>query len=365
MLRGLEATLIFPCCVPDAVAYAAAARERGENVVAASSLAYDASANKFATWFRLPSIYDVDFSRQLSVAAAKYSIARIYSPVPVAHAALQRLARKGKISIPVVGEMATDRHAREHRDLMDSARVAHDLIQAMTERRSPLSVLEVASVLRQCAGIFGESDEAKIAAMMAIFADAPPGDTIEIGVLAGRTACALALMAQRHGTGPVLVVDPWNTAEAFQAESTKDVQTVLESWNTAAQFESFAVALLPIAASGRFNYLVGTSRQACRFWSDRKTVETPLFGTVRYSGAISILHVDGNHDFAHVSEDCAQWLPHLVPRGWLILDDYVSYHCDGPRRVGNSLLEEHARRVERAFVCGKALFIKLAGRSHA
>jgi hypothetical protein len=296
----------------------------------------------------------------LDQAVVKYDIARIYCPVPVAHAALSRLAREGKLSVPLVGEMPGQRHAREHRNLMGSALAAHCLVQAVCEGHSPLSTFEVASVLRQSLGIPGESDEAKIAGMMAIFADAPSGDIVEIGVLAGRTACVLAMMAQRHGTGTVLVVDPWNVAKAFQQESTKDVQAVVESWDTVAQFETFIIGLLPVAASGRFNYLATSSREAHRLWRERMEVETPFFGTVRYSGTISVLHVDGNHDFAHVSQDCAQWLPHVTAGGWLVLDDYVSFHCDGPRRVGDMLLSKDDEAVQRSFVCGKALFLKLS-----
>ena len=36
-------------------------------------------------------------------------------------------------------------------------------------------------------------------------------------------------------------------------------------------------------------------------------------------------------------------------------------HGDGPLRVGNELIEEYAERIERAFVCGKALFMKFRG----
>jgi hypothetical protein len=155
-------------------------------------------------------------------------------------------------------------------------------------------------------------------------------------------------------------VDPWNVADAFQQESTKDVQAVVESWDTTAQFETFITGLLPVAASGGFNYLATSSREAHRLWRERMEVETPFFGPVRYSGMISVLHVDGNHDFAHVSQDCAQWLPHVIPGGWLILDDYVSFHCDGPRRVGDMLLSKDDEAVQRSFVCGKALFLKLS-----
>jgi hypothetical protein len=360
-----DATLIFPCCVPEGVAYAGSARQRGEQVVAASSLPYDTTACEFETWFRLPSVYDSDFARRLQDAVTKYNIARIYCPVSVARIALMRLVHEGRLSIPIVGEMPTDRHAHEHQSLMASATSIHCFSQIVSEGRSPLTAVEVASVLRQSLGIFGESDQSKIGAMMGIFADAPPGDVIEIGVLAGRTACVLAMMAERHGTGAVLVIDPWNIVDASQRESTGDVQAAIDTWDTAVQFESFIVALLPIAGRRRFNYLALSSRQAYPIWLDRRVVETPYFGTVRYSDSISVLHVDGNHDFVRVSEDCALWLPHLAPGGWLILDDYVSFHCDGPRRVGDALLRERARCVQRAFVCGKALFMKLAGPSHA
>ena len=361
MANGPDATLIFPCCVPEGLAYAGAARERGEKIVAASSLACDATAARFEIWFRLPSIYDGDFVRHLEGAVAKYDIARIYCPVSVAHVALSRLAREGKLSVPLVGEAPGRRHAREHRNLMEAAEAAHRLIQAISDARSRLGVFEVAAVLRQSLGMPGESDEATIAAMMAIFADAPPGDIIEIGVLAGRTACVLAMMAQRHAAGAVLVVDPWNVAEALQKESTEDVRTAVENWDTEMQFESFIIGLLPVAARDRFNYLATSSAEAYRLWCEQKEVETAFFGAVRYSGSISVLHVDGNHDLACVSQDCAQWLPHMAPQGWLILDDYVSFHCDGPRRIGDALLTKHAEGVRRAFVCGKALFINLSG----
>jgi len=360
-MPGRNATLIFPCCVPEGAAYAAAARQRGETVVAASSLTCDLTAHKFENWFRLPTVYDGDFPRQLQDAVVKYDIARVYCPVAAAHVALTQLAREGRLSVPIIEESPSQRHAREHKDLVASAEGIRGLVQEIADGRSPLGVLEIAAVLRQSFAILGESDEAKIGALMAIFADAPPGDVVEIGVLAGRTACVLAMMAERHGTGAVLVVDPWSSAEACQGESTVEVRRAVESWETATLFESFIVALLPIAAAGRFNYLAASSQQAYRIWSERKAVDTPFFGTVGYRGAIAVLHIDGNHDFARVSEDCAQWMPHLAPGGWLILDDYVSFHCVGPRRVGDALLREHARRVERTFVCGKALFMKLAG----
>jgi hypothetical protein len=84
-------------------------------------------------------------------------------------------------------------------------------------------------------------------------------------------------------------------------------------------------------------------------------------GRCPYCRRIAILHIDANHDYDAVRNDCDLWLRRLLPGAWLILDDYVWSHGDGPLRVGNELIEEYAERIERAFVCGKALFMKFRG----
>lgn len=86
---------------------------------------------------------------------------------------------------------------------------------------------------------------------------------------------------------------------------------------------------------------------------------SPLGRRVDYSGRIAVIHIDGNHDYACVKQDCKLWLGRMVPGAWLILDDYVWAHGDGPRRVGDELLREQTDHIECAFTCGKALFVKL------
>jgi hypothetical protein len=53
----MGATLLFPCCVPEALAYAEEAARRGEPIVAASSLTFDETASQFPKWFPLPAVY--------------------------------------------------------------------------------------------------------------------------------------------------------------------------------------------------------------------------------------------------------------------------------------------------------------------
>ncbi|NBQ05037.1 MAG: class I SAM-dependent methyltransferase [Actinobacteria bacterium] len=79
---------------------------------------------------------------------------------------------------------------------------------------------------------------------------------------------------------------------------------------------------------------------------------------VEYERHVAVIHIDGNHDYSSVREDCELWLTRLVPGAWLILDDYIWAHGDGPYRMGNELLRDEVDRIERAFVSGKALFVK-------
>src|SRR5271166_1588589 len=99
----MTATLIFPCCVPAGLAYAEAARQRGEAVVAASSLAYDETAGRYPTWFHLPSVYEQGFAARLNEAVERYGIERIFSPVSSAHWKLSRMVAAGEIGVQLVG----------------------------------------------------------------------------------------------------------------------------------------------------------------------------------------------------------------------------------------------------------------------
>jgi hypothetical protein len=354
----LGKTLIFPCGVPAARRYAEAARQRGETVIAASSLAYDESAAQFEKWVFLPSVYEKDFAARLNAVVREHDIDRIFAPVSAAHWGIGKLVAEGIVGIELIGEMPVRQHAREHAALMEQAGERLAALQTIAESRSDLSVIEVAAVLQKAMAFFGESDETKIAAMLAIFADVPHGDIVEIGVLTGRSASVLEMMARRHSIGPVLAVDPWAYANSVQKESPSELQAMVDVWDASVPFETFLIQLLPIARAGAFNYLPMTSRAAYAVWSSQDEITSPEFGATRYGRDIAILHIDGNHDYDAVKDDVDLWLPHVRAGGWLILDDYFWLHGNGPQRVGDAILTERAADISRAFVCGRALFLK-------
>lgn len=216
-----------------------------------------------------------------------------------------------------------------------------------------MSLHEVASLLKFSATIYGESNDDKLGAMMAVACSAPRQDVVEIGCLMGRSAFVLLFLASRHQLGPVLTIDPWASMECTQADSPPELQIVVDEWDFEVLGEGFhtSTALLH---QGRHCHLRLPSSVALEKYAGGKLPAVAL----PWSGHIGLIHIDGNHDYAAVEEDCRQWVPHSAPGGWLVLDDYVWAHGDGPWRVGNELLEHAADRIERSFVCGKALFIR-------
>jgi hypothetical protein len=354
-------TLIFPCGVPAARAYADAARRRGEATIAASSLAYDESAAEFDQWLYLPSVYEDGFAERLNAVVSQHGIERIFSSVSAAHWGISKLIAEGVVKVPVIGEMPIQQHTREFAELMQQAQKCLALVNMISEEKSELGVYEVAAILGKAMAFFGESDETKIAAMIAIFADAPAGDVIEIGVLTGRSASVLEILARRYRIGSVLAIDPWSFSESVQHESPSHLQSMVDIWDARVPFETFLVQLLPIAREGSFNYLPMTSRAAYQMWSTCDEITSPEFGTTHYDREIAVLHIDGNHDYAMVKADVDLWVPHLKKDSWLILDDYYWLHGDGPRRVGDALLQERRNDISHAFVCGRALFLKFGG----
>ncbi len=48
----------------------------------------------------------------------------------------------------------------------------------------------------------------------------------------------------------------------------------------------------------------------------------------------------------------------VMPGGWVVMDDYLWPFGDGPRQVGDELLDAWGDEVATAFVSGTALFVQ-------
>lgn len=356
MDRGM--TLVFPAVNQAAMDYLADARERGEPVMSAASAFGVGISAAFGQLLRLPMIYDPDFGSELKSLISAHGITRVFCPVAAVHDFMAKHIALREFPLTLIGKSPIQRQVDQHRALMERTKPLHAFASECSEGecRSPL---EVASMFKHATQIYGESNDDKLAAMVGVFASAPKGDVVEIGSLMGRSAFVLQFLSELHSTGPLLTVDPWQAFNAVQHDSPEQFQSLVDVWDFEVLAQGFAVNVLPYGI-GRHAHLRMASEQGHSAY----TANAPIVGlsssTVAFSRNIAVLHIDGNHDFAEVARDVELWVPHLVAGGWLILDDYLWAHGDGPHRVGDRLLQESTGRIARAFVCGKALFVRFS-----
>lgn len=356
-----QATLVFPATHPDGQKYLEAAWDRDENVIAASSEGNTELAGETGELVMLPYVHEQTFPGLFLDLIKQRNITRVYAPVAAVYSWLDRFISENDLAIRLTGDSPIKREMKRFNRLMGKVANYRSFIDECAGGVSDLGDLEIAAVFRMASNIYGESNEHKIAAMMAIFSSAPRGDVIEIGALVGKSASVLSWLARRYQTGNVLVIDPWQSEAARQYDSPDTVRVdMVGEWEYEMLPQDFVINTLPIGL-GNFNYLCQESAKGFEMFRQNRSAVSSVFGQVDYQGRIAVIHIDGNHDYAQVKQDCELWLPLLVGDGWLILDDYVWAHGDGPHRVGDALLEWRAQDIERAFVCGKALFVKFGG----
>ena len=354
-----ETTLILCSSMPEALFYAREAINRGERIVASSSLAYDESAKLYPVWEFLPSVYEEQFPAALQTLIARHHITRIYCPNNFAHFTLLRLREAGELQLPLIGMPPLLEQTEATKRLMNEAREVAEFIKQWNGRDT-LADFRIATILRQAELTYGESHPSKLIAMMAIFADLPPGDVVEIGCFLGKTAVVLTMLAQHFKIGAVLCVDPWSRQESVQKDSPALVRAMPGSDDWEMLFIGFIANVAAVAEAGRFNYLRQPSVEAEVIYRDKTPIASAEFGSVPYSGRLALIHIDGNHDYASVKADYEAWRPHMQPGGWVVLDDYCWLHGDGPKRLGDEVLAAEKQNIAHSFVAGKALFLQIA-----
>lgn len=353
-LAAGSSTLVFPAVTPEARDYCRRAAAEGRIVVAAASVETDRSFCE--RWEYLPNVNDKGFPDAFADVVRRHGIGSIFIPVASAYAFLQRFIAERMPQLRIVNPSPFEEQAARIHGLLDRADRLLPLERCIAEGHSRLSREALAGILHQAMLIYGESGEVKIVAMMGIFARAPKGDVVEVGSLMGRTAAVMKLLADAYDVGPLLTVDPWDEAAAVQHESPAFVQQMAFAWQPGVLPAGFTVNLLGLGIKNHAHLRLSSMAGYAKYDSDRVL---PGVGglPVTFSGKIAVLHIDGNHDYEQVLNDWDHWGTRLGPGGWVIFDDYVWMHGDGPRRVGDELLAQG--KIATAFVCDKALFIQM------
>jgi len=354
-----QATLVLPGGLTESLAFRRSASSRGLRLVGASSVHNDPAREKYDEWCYVPSVHDTGFEAAFCDALKVHNISTVYSPHGIIHSRLTQLAAKLGHSFELSNPRPTDELEENVQEDIVEARRHLAFMQTLGTGGAMLDEREIAGLLRATRHIAGQSDEDKLSAIMAVFPELPRGDIVEIGGFWGRSAYVLAWLAGRYQVGSALVVDPWAVADALQMSAPEIVRADTKSQNWDLVHQGFILNLVPIA-HGRLGYLRMSSADAVvQYSAFPAALDSPPFGLAQFTGAVSLLHIDGNHDEEAVTLDIEKWVGRVQPGGWLVLDDYVWPHGDGPYRAGNALLDKLADRSLRSFVAGKALFIQL------
>lgn len=352
--------LIFPAGMPRALEYLQKCLKEGRPVIGASSLGYDPSQEKYPAWVHLPYVTDPSFDAVLKQAVVEFDIGEIYTPNIVVWNHLDQILQKLVPGVVLANASPVDEVLSGYRLALAKARhlAASQIPIASGIAPRPMpSDIELAALSRYADLIPGMCDDDKFHALLEIARHSVKGDIVEIGSWWGKSAFILARLARCFDIGRLLCVDPWANEHLIQGEKMVDSGSAQVSAEEA--FTIFQIGLLPFN-DHHMNYLRMPSVEGAKHYGSNRSVNTDAFGLTEYSGKISILHIDGNHAYEAAKADVQAWQGFVASGGWIIVDDYIWPYGDGPRKVGDELLEDIRPKVSTAFVMGTALFIQLA-----
>lgn len=357
-----EAVLVFPAGMPDGLAFRDRAKALGLHVIGASSLDGDPAQGAYDEWEQLPYISDPDFDRRLAEVVSRHAVTAVHTPHFVVWKHLSERLAQIAPGARLTGDQRPEHHEQAYRDLR--ARVAAARTPAfwgLDGAKPRLSTLQRTGLVRLVDTIPGMCGEDKMHAVMEIMRHAPPGDVVEIGSWWGRSAALFAWLTGHYDIGSVLCVDPWSRECMTQGDALLDSTSA--ELDTEDALRMFEINLAPLAG-GRLNYLRARAEDGAGRYGPGLEVTTEAFGTTHYSGAISVLHIDGNHAYEHAARDTELWTPHVAPGGWIIFDDYEWAFGDGPKRVADTWIAANGERIATVFTAGPSMFVQLKAAAH-
>jgi hypothetical protein len=350
--------LVFPSCIEAAVRFADEAHQWGQRVIGASSLDSDPYASRYDVWEKLPFINDAQFFPALKDLVKRQHVDSIFTP----HApSFNLLEAKLHFQIPHVairGEGPYKTQVKQMELALDQAERDLAVIAAFGLEGSSLPVECVAGIMLQMDRLYGQCAREKALAVCAIMPSAAVGDVVEIGSLFGKSTYVFNRLASYCQIGGTLAVDSWNLERSVQLDAPLNIQDAPRKWNWEIVRQGFLVNMTG-CSSPPFNYIRAASLAAYAQYSANPQITTAEFGTTMLAGSISVLHIDGNHDELSVGNDYDTWSQKLVDGAWVVFDDYHWPHGDGPRKVADRVVGDLGSRVQKRFVAGGALFVRI------
>ncbi|MEW8695319.1 MAG: class I SAM-dependent methyltransferase [Candidatus Thiodiazotropha sp.] len=366
MYRGTGITLLaFPVDMDASGRFLAVASALGIRIIGASSAAdppVDAPVDEL---IHLPYITDPDFIPAFKTCLEAFRISHIHTAHPGVWTVLNELLRKQagdyRFTLcqpsPYQSIWQDTGAGYAWADAILADPFSQRILPEAGTLKLALNPAQYAGLYKQFLQIPGQCDLQKLTAFAHLARILPVGDLVEIGSLAGRSAFALAWLAQRYGIGTLISIDPWsNQAIAEQGREADILNRDLESIDFEKIFLAY-ISNLSLLSNAAYIRAVSTEAIAgYRQAASEGVLQSPQLGSLPVAGEISLLHVDANHEYNHVRQDLETWEPYVKPGGWVLLDDYHWAFGDGPKRAGDELLA--SGRFDHTFTLGDTLYLR-------
>ncbi|MES9831738.1 MAG: class I SAM-dependent methyltransferase [Candidatus Thiodiazotropha sp. LLP2] len=358
--------LIFPVDMDASEAFISVTRSLGIPLIGATSVEKTTHHQGIDQLVHLPYITESGFDKTFADTLKAHDITHIYTPHPGVWTYLKQLNVKNiaHYSYQLCHPSPYQNNWLEYKASYDWAeRISVDNFLDGFDTRPgagphrQLTISEYAGLHKQFIRIAGQCDVNKLTALTQILRLTPKGDLVEIGSLYGRSAFVIAWLSDRYRIGSFISIDPWsNDALESQGESATILHTDPETIDFEPIFKSY---LSNMSLLNNVGYIRETSDRGVdkyRRAVDQGKLYSPEFSEITVSGSIALLHIDGNHGYAHVRQDIELWEPYLASGGWLLLDDYLWAFGSGPQQAGDELIGRG--NFDLAFVASDTLFLR-------
>lgn len=355
--------LVFPAVIDGSEEYLRIAKDLGIYTIAASSVPIEHDIEFADEFIYLPFITDSCFYEEFINIVYSKKITHIYAPHQGVWLFLRKLQKIP--NVPNFKLCSTHKYEENwikfQKNLVWAEKISNNQFLSSIDKPlfPKLSLVQYAALSRRFLRIPGECDLDKLEALCAIARILPSGDIIEIGSLFGRSAYALARLAQHYKIGSTISIDPWRKSEIEDQGPAANILRTSQNRNDPEKiFMNFQAEATDITG---LSYIRETSVNAVSFYKEaisQKTLNASGLDAVPVCGRVALLHIDGNHRYDHVMQDISNWASFVVPGGWILIDDYIWAFGNGPKIAGDELIMKQNCEFDLSFVAGDTLFIR-------
>lgn len=339
--------LFFPIDIDNTEEVMQNAFEFGNEIFAASSELDEYENKSIKEFIKIPYITDPNFLFFLKNLIREKQITHIYTLHHVVWYSIKKYISNSEIQIELLGENPQGRFNKKYLKLKTIATKLNKIKfpeVKVKQKKKKINNHEYINLINLFLNIPGETDLYKLNAIVEIFRILPRGDIIEIGCLYGRSAFVFSYMLNRYNLGNLNCIDPWNYNKIDSQETNNQ------------ELENQEVKLDFALVNEYFKSNLSLYNNITIYNKKSSEAINEINEKYKNKRNVSLIHIDGNHSYKNVLEDVQNYSPLLSEGGWLVLDDYIWTFGDGPKKVGDELIQ--SGKYNTSFVIADSLFLR-------